>query len=114
MISDAAVEAFVIDTTGHVELETASFLRPARPEFERAVCEMLPKLRYAPLLVGGAKRRALLIQTHVFVGQGGVDSAAVSAASALHSKAEEEFASTPIATTVSKLDGLPHCDSFKY
>lgn len=111
-IADAIVDAYVIDTTGRVEIETASFLQTARPEFQRAVCESLTKIRYAPLMVGGVKRRALLIQTHIFVGSGRGDHDGEQAAAALLLKAEEEFANTPIANTVRKLDGLPHCDAF--
>ena len=113
MISGALLEAFVIDTTGRVELSTASFLQAGRPEFERAVCETLPKLRYAPLLVGAVKRRALIVQVSVFVGSGGSDAAGEPAASALHSRLEEEFASTPIVSTIAKLEPLPHCDTIK-
>src|SRR5882672_4157481 len=38
-ISGAPVVAFVIDTTGRVELETASFVKTSRPEFAKAVCD---------------------------------------------------------------------------
>jgi hypothetical protein len=113
MVSGALLDAFVIDTTGRVELSTASFLQAGTPAFERAVCEALPKLRYAPLVVGGVKRRALVAQVNMFVGGGGLDPAVASAASALHSRIEDEFASTPIVSTVTKLEPLPHCDTIK-
>ncbi len=53
------VVVFVVDTTGRVELPTASFLvhAPTR-DFEDAVCEFLPSIRYSR--VSGAPRRSLL------------------------------------------------------
>jgi hypothetical protein len=62
-ITGALVAAFVIDTTGRVELETASFLRTSRPEFVKAVCDLLPKLRFQPFVVGDQKWRVLLVAT---------------------------------------------------
>jgi hypothetical protein len=112
-ISGALVDAFVIDTTGRVDLATTSFIQTARPEFALAVCEMLSRMRYAPLVIGGAKRRALITQTHVFVGKGGSDEAGEPAASALRFRSQEEFASAPIVVTIRKLEPLPHCDTIK-
>ena len=44
----AIVVAFVVDTRGRIELPTASILNDVEPEFRRAVCEMLPRLRLLP------------------------------------------------------------------
>ena len=112
-VSAALVDAFVIDSTGRVELATVSFIQTSRPEFELAVCEMLSRMRYTPLVVEGVKRRALVTQAQVFVGKGGSDAAGEPAASALSSRLKNDFASTPIAATINKLESLPHCDTIK-
>lgn len=111
LINGAVVEAFVVDTTGHVELGTASFLQTDRPEFERSVCASLQKVRYAPIAIQGAKRRALITQVHVFVGNGGSDAAGEPAASAFRARMENEFLNQPIEATIAKLEPLPHCDT---
>src|SRR5258705_12960724 len=58
----APVVAFVVDTTGRVELSTASFLNYVAPDFQHAVCEMLPNLRFEPLVIAGQKMRVLFVQ----------------------------------------------------
>ncbi|HEY0527809.1 MAG TPA: hypothetical protein VGD02_03200 [Gemmatimonadaceae bacterium] len=62
----APIVAFVIDTTGQVEMETVSFVRTSRPEFMKAVCEMLPRFRYLPFMVGDQKWRVLLVESFAF------------------------------------------------
>jgi hypothetical protein len=106
-ITGAPVAAFVIDTTGGVELETASFLNASRPEFARAVCDLLPKLRFQPFMVGDQKSRVLLVEMFAFNNWPMPDSAA----SALAAHRQEEFATKPIGKVVEQLVSLPHCDS---
>jgi hypothetical protein len=106
-ITGAPVAAFVIDTTGRVELETASFLNTSRSAFAKAVCDLLPKLRFQPFLVGDQKWRVLLVETFAFNNWPAPDSAA----SALAAHSQEDFATKPIGRVVEQLLLLPHCDS---
>jgi hypothetical protein len=106
-ITGAPVAAFVIDTTGRVELETASFLNTSLPAFAKAVCDLLPKLRFQPFIVGDQKWRVLLVEMFAFNNWPAPDSAA--AALAAHS--QEDFATRPIVKVVQQLASLPHCDS---
>ena len=106
-ITGAPVAAFVIDTTGRVELETTSFLNTSRPEFAKAVCDLLPKLRFQPFIVGDQKWRVLLVEMFAFNNWPAPDSAA----SALAAHRQEDFATRPIVKVVEQLVSLPHCDS---
>jgi hypothetical protein len=106
-ITGAPVAAFVIDTIGRVELETASFLNTSRPEFAKAVCDLLPKLRFQPFIVGDQKWRVLLVEMFAFNNWPAPDSAA----SALAAHSQEDFATKPIVKAVEQLVSLPHCDS---
>jgi len=106
-ITGAPVAAFVIDTTGRVELETASFLNTSRPEFAKAVCDLLPKLRFQPFIVGDQKWRVLLVEMFAFNNWPAPDSAA----SALAAHSQEDFATKPIVKVVEQLVSLPHCDA---
>jgi hypothetical protein len=106
-ITGAMVVAFVIDTTGRVELETASFVRTSRPEFVKAVCELLPQLRFQPFLVGDQKWRVLLVESFAFNNWPEPDSAAVT----LAANTQEDLSTKPIAKVVERLLSLPHCDS---
>ena len=105
-----SVVAFVIDTTGHVELETASFLNNARPEFEKAVCEFLPTARFQPFVVVDRKWRVLLVEMFAFNKLMVRDTARLRAASDLSARSQEEFSTEPIDKVVAHLVPLPHCD----
>jgi hypothetical protein len=106
-ITSAMVVAFVIDTTGRVELETASFVKTSRPEFVKAVCDLLPKLRFQPFLVGDQKWRVLLVESFAFNNWPEPDTAA----STLAAHTQENFSTKPIVKVVDQLVSLPHCDS---
>jgi hypothetical protein len=106
-ITGAPVAAFVIDTTGRVELETASFVRTSRPEFAKAVCDLLPKLRFQPFVVADQKWRVLLVEMFAFNTWPEPDTAA----SKLAAHSQEDFATKPIVKVVEQLVSLPHCDS---
>lgn len=106
-----SVVAFVIDTTGRVELETASFLNTSRPEFEKAVCEFLPTARFQPFVVVDRKWRVLLVESFAFNTLAMRDTASLHAASALSARSQEEFSTEPIAKVVAQLAPLPHCDA---
>lgn len=105
-----SVVAFVIDTTGRVELETASFLNTSRPEFEKAVCEFLPTARFQPFVVVDRKWRVLLVESFAFNTLAMRDTASLHAASALSARSQEEFSTEPIGKVVAHLTPLPHCD----
>ena len=105
-----SVVAFVIDTTGRVELETASFLNSSPPEFEKAVCEFLPTARFQPFVVVDRKWRVLLVEMFAFNTLAVRDTARLNAASALSARSQEEFSTEPIGKVVAHLAPLPHCD----
>ncbi|MFL5560994.1 MAG: hypothetical protein ACJ79K_05925 [Gemmatimonadaceae bacterium] len=107
----APIVAFVIDTTGRVEIETASFVSIARPEFAKAVCDNLRTLRYEPFLLGDQKWRVLLVKMFGFEMLVVPDTTTLRAASALAQRTQEEFATKPIAGVIAHLESLPHCDS---
>jgi len=109
MISGAVVVAYVIDTTGRVELASTSFLKATHHEFANAVCDYLPNVRYQPFLAGERKLRVLVVQIHEFVAPGSSDSPEIAAALRLQSRTEDEFTRTPLVTIVNELEKLPHC-----
>jgi hypothetical protein len=103
----APIVAFVIDTTGQVEIETVSFVRTSRPEFMKAVCDMLPRFRYLPFMVGEQKWRVLLVESFAFTVGLQIDTSAT----ALAARMQEDFATKPIAKVVEQLSPLPQCPS---
>lgn len=105
-----SVVAFVIDTTGRVELETASFLNTSRPEFQKAVCEFLPTARFQPFVVVDRKWRVLLVESFAFNTLAMRDTGSLHAASALSARSQEEFSTEPIGKVIAQLARLPHCD----
>ena len=109
LVSGAAIAAYVIDTTGHVELGTASFLAVTRREFGTAVCDYLPKLRYAPFVGEGKKLRILIVQAHEFVAPGGPEPQEITDALGVQSRSEEEYAKLPVVEVIDRLRKLPHC-----
>ena len=108
-ISGAVVVAYVIDTTGRVELGSTSFLNETHREFANAVCDYLPKVRFQPFLVGDRKLRILVVRLHEFIAPGGPDSPEISEALRLQSRTEDEFMKTPVVAIVNELETLPHC-----
>jgi Gram-negative bacterial TonB protein C-terminal len=108
-VTGATVVAFVIDTTGRVELETASFLNSSRPEFVKAVCDFLPTARFQPFLVNEQKWRVLLVEMFAFNTLAVRDTVSLRAASALAARSQEEFSTEPIGKVVAQLTPLPHC-----
>jgi len=108
-ITVTPVVAYVIDTTGRVELETATFLTSAPAEFIDAVCAFLPKQRFEPFLVADRKSRVLLVQLFGFNNWRHFDRAKIDAAQALVTQSQEEFSTSPMSKVVAKLDPLPHC-----
>jgi hypothetical protein len=107
-ITATPVVAYVIDTTGRVELETASFLTFSPAEFIDAVCAFLPKQRFEPFLVADRKSRVLLVQLFGFTNWKHFDRAKIDAAQALVTQSQEEFSTSPISKVVARLDPLPH------
>jgi hypothetical protein len=62
---------FVVDTLGHVELDTFGVIASTNPKFTQAVQRALPEWAYAPAMLGGKRVRQLVQQPFTFV----VDSA---------------------------------------
>ena len=111
MPSGSPVVAFVIDTTGRVEVRTATFLNASRKEFVLSVCDVLPKLRFQPFVLEGRKWRVLLVTTYGFNNWAKLDTATLNAASTLVKRSQEDFSTKPIGAVVEQLLPLPHCDS---
>ncbi len=106
----APVVAFVLDTLGRVEMQTVSFLDDSRREFQKAVCEVLPDLRYEPLVIDGRKWRVLLVQYYAFNTWQAPDSAGWARSRALMRERQEAYATQPVAAVVPDLERRPHCD----
>src|SRR5688500_7830609 len=64
---------FVVDTLGHVELETFGVISSTDPRFTQAVQRAIPEWAYAPAILNGKRVRQLVQQPFSFV----VDSTAV-------------------------------------
>jgi len=108
-ITAVPVVAYVIDTTGRVELETVSFLNSSPTEFVAAVCAFLPKLRFEPFVVGDIKSRVLLVELYGFTTWKHMDRGGLNASKMLVAQSQEEFSTSPISRVVARLDPLPHC-----
>lgn len=108
-INAAPVVAYVIDTTGRIELETVSFLNSAPSDIVDAVCAFLPMKRYEPFVVADQKWRVLLVDMYGFTVWRNPDTTMLKAATSLEKRTQEEFATSPISKAVARLDPLPHC-----
>jgi hypothetical protein len=58
---------FVVDTLGHVELETFGVISSTNPQFTAAVQRVLPDWAYAPAMLNGKRVRQLVQQPFNFV-----------------------------------------------
>lgn len=108
------VLVYVIDTTGLVEVETATFLNepPVDSEFAAAVCDFLPNIRFKPFVVADMKWRVLLVDMYSFDVSFNLpqpDTAKIHAASRFQHQKQEEFATEPIVKAIASLERLPHC-----
>jgi len=112
-INAAPVVAYVIDTTGRIELETVSFLNVSPPEFIDAVCAFLPAKRFEPFVVVDQKWRVLLVEMYGFNHWKNRDTTMLNTAALLVKASQEEFATSPISKAVRRLDPLPHCTAAK-
>jgi len=104
------VVAFVVDTTGHVEVETASFLNDPPPEFRDAVCKALPEILFHPLVLDGQKQRVLLVQLYAFNTLKTPDSIGLARADSITRARQERFGTRPVTDVIPELERLPHCD----
>ena len=107
------VVAFVVDTTGRIELPTVSFLDDSRRDFQKSVCEYLPKLEYIPLAVAGQKMRVLVVTTYGFNSVSTPDVSGSVRAHELARQLQETFATQPVENVVPDLERRPHCDDAK-
>jgi hypothetical protein len=113
-INAAPVVAYVIDTTGRIELETVSFLNATPPEFIDAVCAFLPAKRFEPFVVADQKWRVLLVDMYGFNHWKDRDTTMLNVAWLLKKASQEEFATSPMSKVVGRLDPLPHCPGGKH
>ena len=70
-VTGQVLAEFVVDTLGHVELDTFGVISSTNPKFTQAVQRALPDWAYAPAMLGGKRVRQLVQQPFTFV----VDSA---------------------------------------
>jgi hypothetical protein len=68
------VAAYVVDTTGRVDLASVRFLLDAPRPFERAICSVLRKKRFEPLRRDGHLHPALVLEPYGFFIGGSNDS----------------------------------------
>jgi protein TonB len=71
MLKSAGIEGqvlaqFVVDTTGRAEVATFKVLKSDNPQFEVAVRNALPRMRFLPAEVGGRKVKQLVQQPFQF------------------------------------------------
>lgn len=105
------VVAFVVDTTGVIEVPTISFLDDTKPPFQKALCEYLPQLRYEPLVIGGTKMRALVVASYGFNTLATPDAGAKVRSHLLARQLQETFATQPVENVIPELERQSHCDN---
>jgi len=76
-VAGQVLAEFVVDTLGHVELDTFGVISSTNPKFTEAVQRVLPDWAYAPAMKDGKRVRQLVQQPFSFV----VDSAVLKRAS---------------------------------
>ena len=57
----------VVDTAGHVDVNSARFGREAPKAFFTAVCQVLPRMRFVPIRRDGEARPALVVLQYSFM-----------------------------------------------
>ena len=96
---------FIIDTLGHVEMPSVTFITETPPSLRNSVCEFVAKWRFAPVKRDNARRRAALVIPWVFARQGGaLDGHKMDSRPITNSLRQRGFAAY-----VAELDTLPHC-----
>ena len=70
-VTGQVLAEFVVDTLGHIEMDTFGVIASTNPKFTQAVQRALPDWAYAPAMLGGKRVRQLVQQPFTFV----VDSA---------------------------------------
>ena len=65
-IEGDVLATFVVDTTGRADPSTFKVLRATHQQFEKAVRDALPRMRFIPAEVGGRKVRQLVQQPFAF------------------------------------------------
>jgi protein TonB len=65
-VAGSVTARFVIDTLGRVEPASVEMLDATHPDFERAVREVLPRLRFRPATVRGRPVRVAVLQSYEF------------------------------------------------
>jgi hypothetical protein len=99
--------AFVLDTAGHAELPTVSFINNTTRAFVRSVCIFYRNARFEPARSAGVPVRALTVQPWVFALDGGqwygkrVDATPV----------RETFRRDGAEAAMSEIQHLQHCEA---
>ncbi len=107
-VTGGVVLAYVIDTTGAIDVQSASFLNDPPQEFLTTTCAFLPKLRFKPFVVANQKWRVLYVDSYSFNWLV-ADTAKVHAVSRMQNQKQEEFSTEPIERATASLERLPHC-----
>ncbi len=66
-VTGQVLAEFVVDTLGHVELDTFGVISSTNPKFTQAVQRALPEWAYAPAMLNGKRVRQLVQQPFNFV-----------------------------------------------
>jgi hypothetical protein len=66
-VTGQVLAEFVVDTLGHVELDTFGVIASTNPKFTQAVQRALPEWAYAPAMLNGKRVRQLVQQPFTFV-----------------------------------------------
>jgi hypothetical protein len=104
------VVAYVVDTTGVIEVPTISFLDDTKRPFQQALCEYLPQLRYEPLVVAGQKMRVLVVESYGFNSLTAPDASGKVRSRILARQLQETFGTQPVENVIPELERRPHCD----
>ena len=97
--------AYVVDTSGAVEVQTLTFLDPPPPfGFRQALCDWAARARFTPLRLDGHPRRALLVHPWSFEVSGGVRRPLPDP-----SPYRTRFRAMPPEAVAAELAILPHC-----
>jgi len=68
-VNGEALVAFVVDTSGHADMETFTVQKSTAPEITKTVRDYLPSQRFTPATLGGCTVRQLVFMPFVFSGR---------------------------------------------
>ena len=99
--------AFLVDTTGHVDMKTVSFVRDAPAHLRGQVCKNLAGDIFRPVTRSGRLRRALVVRPFDFLPGG--QSATVVTAGMRFDSTRAAIEAKGIHASLAELENRPHC-----